>query len=70
MLIEAGADINNQANYDGNTPLHVAARFGNVQIVQLLLKHNANKDLLNKDEETAFQLAEYGGSSECINLLK
>jgi ankyrin repeat protein len=69
-LIEAGADVNNQANYDANSPLHVAARFGNPQIVQLLLKHNADINLLNRDEETAFQMAEYGGSSECINLLK
>jgi ankyrin repeat protein len=48
------ADIRNINAQDdaGNTPLHLAMRFGNVEIAQILLKHGAKPSLPNKRGET------------------
>ena len=35
---------------DGWTPLHVAARFGQLEVVQLLLRHGADKELNGGDK--------------------
>ena len=43
-LIEQGADINHQNN-KGMTPLHIAALYGYVDIVMLLVKNNANTNI-------------------------
>jgi len=40
-LIEKGADVNAR-DIDGNTPLHWAANFGNVESINLLLKAGAD----------------------------
>lgn len=43
------ADINVQAEH-GDTPLHIAAQRGHLKIVELLLKANANVNLVRKDQ--------------------
>ena len=70
LLLELGADINNKHNYYGNTPLHVAARFGNEEMVKHLLDKGADRSVLNNDDETALQCAEYAESEACIKLLQ
>ena len=56
ILIDQGADINIQDPW-GDTPLHRAAYFGNIEMVQLLLKKGANKHLKNKKGRTPANLA-------------
>ena len=34
---------------DGTTPLHIAAYNGQLEVVQLLLRHRADKELKNND---------------------
>ena len=46
FLIESGADVN-KANDYGNTPLHFAFSNKNYDIVNLLLKNNANEGIRN-----------------------
>ena len=41
-LVGAGADVN-ATSEDGDTPLHVACRYGHVETVRLLLRHDADE---------------------------
>ena len=50
-----GADVNLQ-NYDGDTPLHLAARYEMEYIVKLLLHYNADVNIRNKKYEMAVDL--------------
>ena len=43
LLLEHGADVNTRTNH-GQTPLHVAAEYGRVEVVYVLLEHGANVD--------------------------
>ena len=52
FLLNKGANVNLQ-NYDGDTPLHLAARYEMEYIVKLLLHYNAGVNIINKKDETA-----------------
>ena len=49
--------IKNQKNTSGQTPLHIAASQGNAEIVAMLLKYNANKEICDGQGNTAKELA-------------
>jgi len=55
-LLKLGADVGHKNKY-GATPLHAAADFLNMKIVQLLLSHGADKEAINDDGKTPFELA-------------
>ena len=55
FLLFMGADVNLQ-NYDGDTPLHLAARYEMEYIVKLLLHYNADVNIRNKKYEMAVDL--------------
>ena len=52
FLLHMGADVTLQ-NYDGDTPLHLAAEFEMEYIVKLLLHYNADVNITNKKDENA-----------------
>ena len=56
FLLNMGADVNLQ-NYDGDTPLHLAAKYEMEYIVKLLLHYNADVNITNKKHETAVHAA-------------
>ena len=56
FLLNMGADVNQQ-NYDGDTPLHLAARYEMEYIVKLLLHYNADINITNRKDETAVNSA-------------
>ncbi len=56
MLLEHGAYVN-VPNYQGNTPLHFAARRGNLAGVQLLLEAGANPCARNDEGNTPLDIA-------------
>lgn len=51
------------------TPLHIASRLGNVDIVMLLLQHGAAVDSTTKDLYTALHIAAKEGQEEVRFLL-
>ncbi|GFV09793.1 hypothetical protein TNCV_2598481 [Trichonephila clavipes] len=58
LIIKSGADVNAR-NEDGETPLHNAARHGQLKTVTQLLEDGAGLDSLSKNGETA---THYGSS--------
>lgn len=57
FLIEQGTPVNEQ-DIEGNTALHLAAKNGDLSIIQNLLAHDASKSILNVHGETPFSLVE------------
>ena len=52
LLLEYGADLNHQHSEGGKTPLHIAARFGYVDVARFLLQHGARIDIADSNGET------------------
>ena len=74
-LIELGVDVNEQQPATGQlsaklSALHVAAQKGNVEMVDLLLAHGADRTLRDKHNNTALMLAEKKKHMEIIMRLK
>jgi ankyrin repeat protein len=67
-LLAAGADANIKQQ-GGWTPLHAAAANGNLELIQLLLRHGADLAAKNDDSKTAFDLATEKQQAEAANLL-
>ncbi|WP_265025248.1 ankyrin repeat domain-containing protein [Wolbachia endosymbiont (group B) of Pammene fasciana] len=57
----------NQENVDGNTPLHIAAKHGNNQLMKLFTQSGA-KIVQNKQGNTPLHIAIIHGNSYCIDL--
>lgn len=68
-LLELGANVNEELNGDGVTPLILAVAYNNVDLVKVLIKHNANVDLETKQGVTARALANSRNNSQIVNLL-
>lgn len=70
ILIEHGAEVTYQSNYDGYTSLHWAARKGDLQIVKILLKHGAKINAVNNKHQTAEDLAKENNHVKVFEYLK
>lgn len=57
ILIDNGADVNYQSQYDGYTSLHWSARKGDLRIAKLLLEHGAKMNALNDQGQNPRVLA-------------
>lgn len=69
MLATHGADLN-AADRAGNTALHCAAEFGDREVVELLLKLGARRDLKNGKDKTPYDIAWLKGQREVCRLLQ
>ncbi len=69
FLIDNGAEINTYAKISCNTPLHAAAYMNAKEMVALLLKNGADKEVKDEDGKTAKELATDEGFSEIADLL-
>ncbi|KAF2339660.1 MAG: ankyrin repeat domain-containing protein [Flavobacterium nitrogenifigens] len=68
IFISYGADVNKIVN--NMTPLMVAARFNQVEIIKILLEKGADLSIENDRGLTALHFAEFGKSTEAISILK
>ncbi len=69
LLLDLGARIDARAP-NGNTPLMMAANFGDEESVRLLLKRGADKRLLNDRKQGAADLARASGREWLAALLE
>ena len=68
-LIEAGAQVNQQ-DKQGWAPLSWAAGKGELEIVELLLQHDADPFLVGRDLRTPQMIAIAAGQSEVVKALR
>ena len=59
----------NYNDKDGNTPLHIAACFGDYNIVRTILDNGANLDRKNNDGNTPLHLAQIFKQTYIVDLL-
>lgn len=69
FLITKGADINTKDD-EGQTLLHLAARFGRKDIVELLLAKGADENARDNTKRTPLGLATNQGHTEIVELLR
>ena len=67
-LLSHGAEVN--ATYGSYTALHNAAAHGNEALVRLLLAHEADPNVKNKDKKTPLDLARDRGHARVIEILE
>ena len=70
LLLEAGLfDVNN-VDAEGSSPLIMAAEFGHLGSIELLIQKNADVDKIREsDQVTAVYLAAKGGHTACVRML-
>ncbi|MBP3943545.1 ankyrin repeat domain-containing protein [Sphingobacteriaceae bacterium WQ 2009] len=68
-LVLADADVNAQQK-NGYSPLHLAAVNGNIDLIILLLEHEADVKLQNDKYQTAADLANEKGFNDIAQILK
>lgn len=68
LLIDLGAEVN-AVGPQGRTALHYAARGGNAEICELLLKARADRSMLDEEGRTAFDVAHHFGKTDVESLL-
>ena len=70
LLEGDGAQLLTQADYAGNTALHLAAVSGNVAIMRELLQRGASVHERNRADNSPLLLATLCGKDDCASLLK
>ena len=71
LLLSQGASPNECEDHNGSgwTPLHWAAKDGNVTIAQLLVSHGADVNVKDKAGQTPLHRAAYWGKLQVVDFL-
>ena len=69
ILLDHSADIEAQSERTKDTPLSLACSGGRYEVVEVLLRRNANKEHRNVSDYTPLALAASGGYVTIIKLL-
>lgn len=56
LLLAKGGDVNLQETKTGYSSLHIAAKKGFIDVIEFLLSHNANTELLDKNQKIFIDL--------------
>lgn len=67
-IVEYGGDVNQ--TYNGLTPLMIAARYNNVEMINLLIAKGANVATKDEKGNTALRYAELSNAKEAVEILK
>lgn len=67
QLIQAGANVNITAG--GTTPLHIAADFGNSDLINCLLRAGADPNATDEDGQKPVQVAATRGNRSAVDIL-
>lgn len=67
-IIEYGADVNE--TFNGMTPLMLASRYNNVEMIKILLEKGADISVKDERGNTAFKYAELSNAKEALEFLK
>jgi len=68
VALKANGTINEQNN-NGHTPMFQAVHDDDPEVIRLLLKHGADPNLGDKDQDTPLIMASYNGQTEVVKLL-
>ena len=66
-LLSSGVDVNCERM--GDSAIHQACLMGHLNVLEVLLKYNANEDQLNSDYRTALMYASKEGNTEIVRRL-
>ena len=66
-LVEAGVDVNQCRESDGNTLLHVSSQRGNAEMVSTLMMCNASLTVRNKQDQMPIDVARNDQIRQLIN---
>ncbi|PWA60885.1 Ankyrin repeat-containing protein [Artemisia annua] len=69
LLLASGGQPNIRNSGDGDTPLHIAAAFGDEYMVKLLLQKGAYKEIQNHSGKTAYDMAAEQGHTKLFDAL-
>ena len=69
-FLELGADIEVKEKTMGMTPLMYAARYNNVQLLELLVANGANVEEVSKMGFTALKYAEMSNATDAVSFLQ
>ncbi|XP_042012386.1 putative E3 ubiquitin-protein ligase XBAT31 [Salvia splendens] len=61
--------IHHSTVYDRNSPLHIAAANGQIEILSLILDRSVKPDVLNRHKQTPLMLAAMHGKISCVEKL-
>lgn len=67
-IIEYGGDVNQ--TYNGLTPLMIASRYNNVELINILIAKGASIDKKDEKGNTALRHAELSNAKEAVEALK
>jgi ankyrin repeat protein len=68
-LVDSGADVNIQQPKDGDTPLHLCIRHGNIAGVNYLLDRGADPTVPNREGDIPLHLAARLGQLMCLQAI-
>lgn len=70
LLQEAGkCNLENDRDLEGRSPLHIAAWQGNASMVELLIRHGADVNAVDREQRTPLQSAAWQGHESVVWLL-